>query len=580
MISPREALGWLLADDHWWLWSVETEREALRLLVALSPKLNAPELIELEQAILAGPPRDMFKQELDPQESVRVVDREVWLRLAKANAAWAALSQDAKGKLDELTQKYQIWKLAEDERDEFPFWMGEGDEWRRFTRTPRRRRELVEWLKQNPSHDHWDEDDWRQRCREDFPTTACALCALVQQNEWPVERWCEALQAWTEDKLLKLSWRHMAQVVLRAPPDVMQGLSHALGWWLQAQAKSFTGQEERFFSLNRRLLELERDEGAESDDDPVFRAINHPIGHVTQALLHWWYRQGPKDAQGLESEFRSLLTELCETQVDRFRHGRVILAAHAIALFRVDEGWARTHLLPLFDWRRSEVEARAAWEGFLWSPRLYRPLLSAFKRQLLETAKHYKHLGKHAEQYATFLTFTALDPGDTFTSKELADATSSLPKEGLQSVARALFRALEGATEQRGEYWRHRMSPYLRTVWPKSRALMASSVSESLSRVCLAAGDAFPDALGMLRPWLQPVQYPGFLVHRLSEMKLCQRFPREALAFLDAVVGNDAQWPPKELRQCLDDIENADQQLAEDVRFVRLAELYRKRDVE
>ena len=33
-------LDWLLADEHWWLWSVETEREAMRLLVALAPQLE------------------------------------------------------------------------------------------------------------------------------------------------------------------------------------------------------------------------------------------------------------------------------------------------------------------------------------------------------------------------------------------------------------------------------------------------------------------------------------------------------------------------------------------------------------
>ncbi len=579
VITQRQALDWLLADGHWWLWSVETQREALRLLVALSPKLGAPEMAELEQAILQGPPREMFKEELDPQEWARIVDRDVWLRLAKAQAAGVVLGQDAKGKLEELAQQYPRWQLAEDERDEFPFWMGEGDEWRKFVPAPRRRRELVEWLKQPASPDHWQEDDWRQRCRDNFSTTACALCALVQQNQWPVERWREALQAWGEDNLLKRSWRYMTQLIVQAPNDVVKALSHSLGWWLQAQAKSFTGQEERFFALIRRLLELEHQDGEGADDDPVFRALNQPVGHVTQALLHWWYRQGPKDAEGLRDEVKPLFTELCDARVERFRHGRVLVAAHAIALFRVDEEWARTYLLPLFDWQRSKVEARAAWEGFLWSPRLYQPLLSALKQPLLRTATHYEQLGKHAEQYAAFLTFAALDPGDTFTIKELADATRTLPAEGLQSAAQALVRALEGAKEQRGEYWRNRLLPYLRNVWPKSRDLVTPAISESLGRLCIAAREAFPEALKELRHWLQPVQHSDFLAHLMHEAKLCEQFPADSLAFLDAVVGDDAQWPPRELKMCLDEIGNADPQLVQDARFTRLTELYRRRGV-
>jgi hypothetical protein len=55
-ISHRQALDWLLADDHWWLWSNETQREAMRLIVALAPNLSKTAMTELEQAILDGPP--------------------------------------------------------------------------------------------------------------------------------------------------------------------------------------------------------------------------------------------------------------------------------------------------------------------------------------------------------------------------------------------------------------------------------------------------------------------------------------------------------------------------------------------
>ena len=48
IIRPRQALEWLLVDDHWWLWSVETQRETMRLLIAIVPRLEAESLAELE----------------------------------------------------------------------------------------------------------------------------------------------------------------------------------------------------------------------------------------------------------------------------------------------------------------------------------------------------------------------------------------------------------------------------------------------------------------------------------------------------------------------------------------------------
>ena len=123
----------------------------------------------------------------------------------------------------------------------------------------------------------------------------------------------------------------------------------------------------------------------------------------------------------------------------------VLLAANLIALFRVDPDWAKEHVIPLFDWNGPELEARAAWEGFLWSPRLYRPLTETLKQAFLDTAKHYAKLGKHRRQYAAVLTFVALDPGDIFKPAELAQATRALPQEGLADAAEALARSGEAA---------------------------------------------------------------------------------------------------------------------------------------
>jgi len=77
LFAAERGLGWLLSEGHWWLWSVETEREALRLLVSLAPRLDAQGLASLERAILEGPPRQMFKDDSEPERLKRMVDREI-----------------------------------------------------------------------------------------------------------------------------------------------------------------------------------------------------------------------------------------------------------------------------------------------------------------------------------------------------------------------------------------------------------------------------------------------------------------------------------------------------------------------
>lgn len=579
VIPLRLALDWLLADERRWLWSEETRRETMCLMVSLAPQLNEAMLTELEQAIHSGPPRGLYRADIEPDDWNNILDHGVWLRLAKMAQAGAPLSEAGQSRFDALSAKYQ-WQLAADESDEFPIWMGGGwvgdrDPWKPFTPIPRTRRGVLDYLLAHPVLEDSQQDDWRKLCSERFQATAYALCKLAQQNNWPTERWRDALQAWGEEKLRDRSWRFMAPVVIGAPDNLVQALPHGIGWWLQAVAKTFHAHEDHFLTLAQRILRLDFEDDSDADD-PVFRAINHPVGHVTQALLDWWYRQQPDDGQGLPESIKPIFTALCDTQIAKFRHGRVLLAAHALSLFRVDRVWSDQYLLPLLDWSRSETEAQAAWEGFLWSPRLYRPLMEAIKPMFLATVNHYAQLGKHNEQFAAFLTFSALDPGDTFTTAQLATAIRALPPEGLRESAQALVRTLEGAGDQREDYWRNRVLPFWEKIWPKSNDQASSANAESLARLCVAAGGEFPSAMETVGNWLRVVQYPDYVIHRLQESGLSASFPEAALQLLFAILGDQPSYLSRELRQCLDAISQAAPNLRQDHRYMKVDELARR----
>lgn len=298
---------------------------------------------------------------------------------------------------------------------------------------------------------------------------------------------------------------------------------------------------------------------------------------MTEALLNWWYHQEPSDGQGLPELIKSIFTELCDPHLSKFRHGRVLLAAHAISLFRVDKTWSQQYLLPLFDWSCSEIEAQATWEGFLWSPRLYLPLIEAFKPALLDTVNHYTQLGKHKGLFAAFLTFAALDPGGAFTVTELATAFQALPGDGLRESSQTLLQALEGAGDQREAYWKNRILPFWQKIWPKSNHQAASANAESLALLCIQAGNEFPSAINAIGNWLRVIQNPDYLIGQLQENNLPTRFPKDVLQMLSNILGNQPLlWMPEELRQCLDAIGQAAPNLRQDPRFMRIDELARR----
>ncbi|MBF0373353.1 MAG: hypothetical protein HQL39_08030, partial [Alphaproteobacteria bacterium] len=521
VIPPRLALDRLLSDDHFWLWSEETEQEVLALLIALAPRLSRMELAKLQRAILAG----------FDVESEEWRDRNIWRRLRKLQCAGVTLGKKAQASLDAFCGRYD---------DAAPSSSLE-----------------------TGAHDQRD-----QRRPDDPETAAQELCALATQAEWPEVRWGQALRAWsTTDELAKSSWRQVAAVLENAPDGLFLAISHGLGLWLKAVAQK-VDDEAPFFRLCERILGMEHGDGVNTEE-PVLRAINHPVGHVTEAMLRWWHRNPLEDGQKLPPELKPVFTALCDTRIERFRHGRVLLAANAVTLFRVDRVWTTEHLVPLFEWTRPS-DARAAWGGFLWAGRNYRPLMRLIKKEFLKTAEHFSKIPKHGRVYAAMLTFVALDPGDMFTTDELARATRDLPQEGLVEVAHALANSLDSAKEGREAHWKSRIRPYLNSVWPTSRECLSQATAEAVALLCIAARKSFPDAVDLLRDWFQPLPRSGYVVRKLNTAKLPGLFPKATLTFLDGLIDARTCSSSHDLKETLREIGTAAPELESDRRFQRL----------
>ncbi|MDC5486076.1 hypothetical protein NRA67_20125, partial [Acinetobacter baumannii] len=148
------------------------------------------------------------------------------------------------------------------------------------------------------------------------------------------------------------------------------------------------------------------------------------------------------------------------------------------------------------------------WEGFLWSPRLYRPLLILLKDSLLSTADHYNELGESKQQFAAFLTYMALDSVDGFSKSDFQLALSKLPSDGLEEVVRALLQAFEGAGEQKVDFWENRVQPFWQEIWPKSKDIATKQIAMSLAEICIVADNEFPKAVNLMLGWLQPIKHP------------------------------------------------------------------------
>jgi hypothetical protein len=589
-IAPVQWVEWLLADDAAWLWSSNTRRELCRLFVLQGMHLSGAAQKQLEATILAGPPLETYLSVSEEHLRKTYADRDVWLRLAKLHSSGIELNAPSASRLEEISVAYPDWKLATNDRNEFSSWMsGSGDpdfeDIRQVDIAPRKRRDLVLWLtKPTPERRPFNEDTWPEVCRTRFFHGLSALCDLAKKGEWPTGRWREALQVWAEPGMVSLSWRYVAPMVQTMPDLVLQQVDYAVTWWIKSTSTSTSAHEEILLHLSSRVLGLPLELGPGSrrihNDgsktyDPADSAVNHPIGHITQALINLWFKRNPNDNDQLPADLKPLFTSLCDVQVERFRHGRVVMALHLIAFFRGDPDWTKHHLLPLLSWS-NPIEANALWQGFLTSPRLYPPLMTAFKHHFLRSANHYADLGDCRQEFASFLTYAALDMPAGYTAVEFQEAIKALPKDGLEVSARQLLRALGSAAEQRENYWNHRVKPFWQKIWPKTLEKATARIANDLSKLAITARGEFPAAMDAVQYWLQPVDHLQTVVPQLHESGLCKLYPEASLKLLSKVIDNQL-WAPEELGQCLDEIVQANPNLSQDARYVALQNYFRSR---
>ncbi|HHQ4556105.1 TPA: hypothetical protein ACSPZ7_004334, partial [Aeromonas veronii] len=151
-ISPEQWSEWLRADNGWWLWALDTESEIFSLFDAQGNLLKINIQTQLEMAILAGPPSR--SQLYSKQE---FIDQYIWLFLAKLNDSGLVLGKDAAEHFIMLSGMHPEWRTEESD--------GSAGICRDNDIVPRKRKLLVDWLKQQSSGriDSY-RDGWRDVC--------------------------------------------------------------------------------------------------------------------------------------------------------------------------------------------------------------------------------------------------------------------------------------------------------------------------------------------------------------------------------------------------------------------------------
>lgn len=580
VIAPARWVDWLRQDNGYWLWISETRREVCRLLVRQGHSLGTVLREQLEEVILAGPPRDIFREDMSEEEYQGYTQYLSWLLLKKLSLN-SSLSSYARSRLEQIEQEEPRLRREPDEQEEFPVWVGSPQDAASspvaISALPQTCDGIVRWVKKNDLY-FSRREQWRQLCRERGQDCLQALQRLSRENIFPREFWWDAVQIWTEAFSKPAFHQELLDWFLYLPDNMLLQLAESCSWWLVRCAKSnlLVGSAQ-FIDLCHKLLFLsypEKSSRYSDSSDIVNQALNSPQGNTALALLHIWDNNGLRDNAGLVEPYRTLLTELCDRHEPLPIHAHVFLGRYAITLYRVDRGWTEEYLLPLFDWQQNEWGASALWSGFLWAARFYPDLFMQFWSSFVACSRHYAELGALGRQYVQLATLIAIERMDDFPSEDCATIFNSVPVEALPDALDWLENSIKRMEEEhRAACVLDRVIPFFHDCWPKDRRYMTPEISGGLAALCLVSPAAFPAIWEACRHNIGPVSPLRSILFRLQQCGICRSLPREALDFLDKICGGGAPFSGRHLGECLAELREAEPELGNTAVFARLTSL-------
>jgi hypothetical protein len=571
----------LSVDDFW-----KIRRE---LILAMSERLEGADpalTTAINRRIIDEAPTLYVGEIAGPagQEDWRpqVRDRNAWLRLSALKRA-SVLSPEGAEALGRIAGDRTFLAGDFDESDLFRNYSrgvrrlsGNPEPLRRTTEAAKRleivRTDLTE-------ADPAVQQNWRAYCSAD-PVGALEtlkLAPLVADNaglwgdlvgslSWSPEGEAAAARR-TRQKITREIFNHLEDADQGLIDGLARGLVDLLEQGRRARLPSADAWWDRLWAA------CEGDSDIQVEDDATDRFYDHVIntgaGRLAEQLITQIDARKTKTRK-ISPENRARLQRIMASDTPAGWLGRGACAGQAGFLFFVDPTGVRRILKPwmIRDDRQGQTLRSVLVE---WS-RLGEKAEKALADVILRGVRESQASGLVATHVADRLVRPLfLDAVDRQKSPFSQDEVRSTLKQAAPSVLEALLdvmeRWVEGSGRKPENAWRQAVEPIFEAIWPKERTYKNPLYTRRLAALCLAAGDAAPEAFDVIRPFLSPLEGQSAALNGVTRSPTIKSHPKVVLELLWAMCGPGCEIEVWQLDKALDKIAEVDESLIRDRRF-------------
>jgi hypothetical protein len=588
------------------LWNSGGVKEATELLESLWRSNDEKVLSALAEALIAGPPTELF-QNLDTPDQESARERRIFDRLKALEALnTPPLTHSLRAELVRLQEKHPLWRAREGESGRFAIWTGIHSE-----PEPKYSFEDLKDLSdaelgQALIDEQNDRDGllnkWRQLAKAEPERVIVTLQAPNLAQRYPSDVFLHALQGLrdAEDKpelfrLLLTALKNLPDAILDEPQ-----ISSAAADVIDRTSKiASVGEDHDFWSFYDHLLSAVELDPANSeapeDEDWLFFALNCSMGRLAEAGLTALFARHLKVGDGIPTDLRTTFDALMSRDKPSHRPARILAASRLSYLFAVDSEWAQSKVLPSLDWARDETEALAVWQGFAWQPRIDPKLWDAIRCYFLAVFEpdHIRRFRDLGDTLAQLFVLVGVEFGfDDLPRDGIRNAIRSMPDE-LRSRAIAWLAAYVSRSDDQevdeaqtqlhdvDAVWREKVAPWINHYWPHDQGIRTFRTGEQFALLAIATNICFPDATNRLLPFIVQGHNDGpyYVLNELKESEHPDKHPADTLRLLDAIA--DAARPTyanDELRNILDRVLRSEPDARENAIYRRWDESLRAQE--
>ena len=573
----------LLDDLHPALWDEHIKRETFRFLRKCGQDIPKKDLTRLIKAILEGPPRQRYREDLTDDEWIELRDHAIRQRLHKLAESDVPLPKKAQRAYDRI-QGNLPWQPSGDRSEEFSFFMSSGFVDREesgpiedFANMPVER--FIQWGSSQTGAPWECGGGWNLFFENESRAALELLRDAAMRGAWPIQPWYTALTRFDQaGKVPKTVEQEIANTLAEMPLEVLAKLAIQAAQWLESTRPKLNRTRRQY--LWRRIWDASLMSEKPKDNLDFGMTLNHAGGILGSVLYNEMAEYIPQlpsssESPGLPRQLRADFEKIAEGGSPSAKLARVRMASMLHILYRIDPDWTARALFSRMNLDDSITFDPYLWEGYLWSPRFTDDLLIAFKVLFFKVLANFDCIPERIRNHGPQLFIhMAIPPNRHIGTDEAKGVLYKMKHDELADAAWALKDMLQAAGDKSPALWRETIGPWFDEAWPRRPRDRSKSLSEKLAWMAIDAGDAFPDVVRAIKHILTEEEWQSALFHltkKEEEARIVSRFSGAALILADKLVGDRPNIMGDTLKTLLDAISRAEPKLKRSAAYKRLA---------